>query len=331
MNHTGEIIVGKYKHRGARWIFSLKKGILKRMHSRMRYILGYPVTKTCRLMRRMRLETWICRGREIRSGYPLSIFYAGSDQQYRNYLAELAFGGTAEQKFLGRRWIWRIPICVSTEAPQCALLAMESDCLVDRIFQNRRAITMPRWVEAVLDISMPIERVSPKKAYKEMKRIVGKNGYSYEVTRDENRFHDFYSGMYMPYVRGRFEDTAYVLSPRWYETLTRHSELLYVTTKTDIIAGVLIEYTGHGALLGYIGFKDGNEKYMKEGAQNAIIYFSVQWLQKKGYQKVSLGASKSFLNDGRMKFKMLKGASMSDKVFAPDENLSLQVLHKTQG
>jgi len=282
-------------------------------------------------MRRLRPEIWICQGSEIQSGHPLSMIYAGWDQQYRNYLVALAFGDAAEQKFMGRRWVWRISGFAETMASQSALLVMESDSCTDLVFHSRRTIKMPRWVESFLDTSKPAEMVFPKKAFKEMKRVIGKNSYEYEVARDGNRFHDFYSNMYLPYIQGRFGDTAYVLSKRWYETLIRHSELLLVTTKTAVVAGVLIEYSKNEAHLGYIGYKDGSEKHMKDGALNAILYFSVKHLNERGYRRVSLGPSKSFLKDGRLKFKMLRGASISDKIFAPDENISLQVMKHTPG
>jgi len=46
----------------------------------------------------------------------------------------------------------------------------------------------------------------------------------------------------------------------------------------------------------------------------------------KGFTRVSMGPSKSFLNDGPLRSKVLKGAQLVDKAFTPDENAVLWLL-----
>lgn len=65
---------------------------------------------------------------------------------------------------------------------------------------------------------------------------------------------------------------------------------------------------------------------------DALIYFSVLWLKEKGYTKISLGASNSLLKDGVLKYKVQRGAQISDNVFVSDKNVVImEFLKNTQG
>lgn len=310
---------------------SVKRIIPETVRDFIRSLIKYPYSKIRLFFNRIRPDVWFFKGREITNQHAFSVVYAGSDEKYRNYINELAFKDSFEKKFMGRHWVWRIPGIAKKIAPECSFAVIEIDRFIESFYRPKRGVKMPRWVEAILDISKPIEQVFPKKEFKDMKRRIKKNQYTYEVFRDDHSFDNFYNHMYVPYIRKTFEDTAYLLNQKWYKKLTKRSELLLVKKEGVFIAGLLIEYSKKGVLMGYVGYKDGDSRYMKEGALSAVMYFTVVWLKKKGYKMMSLGPSKSFLKDGRLRYKILRGAGIADKIFAPDENVIVIFLKNTSG
>ena len=65
----------------------------------------------------------------------------------------------------------------------------------------------------------------------------------------------------------------------------------------------MIVYDEDGPRLWSAGVRDGDRRYVKQGALAASYYFSFQHLAEKGFDSVSLGLSRAFLNDGVLRYK----------------------------
>jgi hypothetical protein len=138
--------------------------------------------------------------------------------------------------------------------------------------------------------------------------------------------------MHVPFIRYRHGNTAYIKSYKCFKKLSRYSDLLIIKKQDTFVAGWILEYSKGGVRLTSPGFKDGDYKYVNERAMDALIYFSVLWLKEKGYPKVSLGASNSFLKDGVLKYKFLRGAQIGENIFVSAKNVViLEFLKNTQG
>ena len=65
--------------------------------------LFWPLRFIYKSYEKHRLDFWIISGKEISSGYELSIMYAGCNAD-KNYFAELAFGDSFQEVHYGAKW-----------------------------------------------------------------------------------------------------------------------------------------------------------------------------------------------------------------------------------
>lgn len=296
-------------------------------------LLKFPIQVIQTFFNRMKPNVWIISGKELSNQHELSIAYAGYFQiRYKNYITRIVFGDCFNEQYIGRVWIWNIRKIIKKVAPECSLAVIEIK-FIESFFKMKNGLKIPRWVEATLDISESIDRIKKRNGeFREMIRRAKKNNYTYQVTRDESPFENFYYKMYVPFAKNTHGNTAYIKSYKCFKKLSKCSELLLIKKEDTFVAGWILEYSKGGVHLTLPGFKDGDYKYVKEGAMGALVYFSVLWLKEKGYAKVSLGASASFLRDGVLKYKMLKGAHICDSVFVSDKNVVIiEFLKNTQG
>jgi hypothetical protein len=273
---------------------------------------------------------WIYEGIEASTQTPMVLAYVGEDAPYREYVAEMAFTEMPPPSVQGRAWIWSVCRRPRSLNPDAHLAVAEIYPAIARFLPYRPGFHFPRWVETALDLSPPFEAVFPKRASRDMRRHINKQGYTYSVTRNQEAFTDFYDHMYRPYIEAAFGDAAYLLSRHWFAELTKKSELLQVWAGQTNVSSLLIEYAQKKVLMGYVGIRDGDSGLVKEGALAALTYFAADYLKKKGFAGVSMGPSKSFLNDGPLRSKVLKGAQIVDKAFTPDENAILWLLRDTK-
>ncbi len=286
---------------------------------------------------RIKPNVWIISGKELSNQHELSIAYAGANARYfqiryKNYITRIVFGDCFSEQYIGRVWIWNIRKMIKTVAPECSLAVIEIK-FIESFFKVKNGFKIPRWVEATLDISESIDRIKKRSGeFREMVRRVKKNNYTYEVTRDESDFKNFYYKMHVPFVRYRHGNTGYVINYERYKKLSRHSELLLIKKQDIFVAGWFLRHSKRGVYTDLSGFKDGDYKYVKEGAMGALIYFSLLWLKEKGYSKVSLGGTSPFLKDGILKYKVQVGAQIIDSFSVSDKSVILiEFLKNTQG
>jgi len=260
-----------------------------------------------------------------------SLVYVGTDEKYRKHIGSLMLGEGFTTESLPSDRIWHLPEKIRKNKPECALALFEISRFMEKHCRLENALIMPKWVEADLDISVPIEEVFPKRAARDIRRRIKKNDYRYEVTREKSLSDHFYYNMYLPYIQSLFDDAAYLPDYHWYAGKMKHSELLLVKREDMIVAGILLEYLKEGVLMNYVGYKDGNHKYVKEGALNALLYFTVVRLKEKHHRTLRLGLSKPFLNDGRLQYKTAKGAHIKEAIlsFTPETKLALAFFRNT--
>ena len=314
------------------------KGIIKKVV----HTVPKPVRKTFRkLTRRITglggaFRSWvspsvsILRGAEKAKGARLSLLYCGDDTPYRNYIRRIAFGLSGRTRDLGRMPIWKIRALLRDKRKPFDAAWIEWNPVTSLVFRSTHAFKVPRWVEAWLDLPDQVEKLK-KSGFKSTIRRIHSEGYTYTVTRDRDLYDHFYYRMYEPTIRGIHGDGAYIISYPFFESLYDRTELLLVTQQEELIAGILLQYEEGDALLAYLGFEEGNHRFVEDGAAGALDYFAALWLKKKGYSTVSLGGSKSFLNDGVLRSKMLKRGRLRMRKHILDENVLFYPVEENPG
>ena len=160
---------------------------------------------------------------------------------------------------------------------------------------------IPTWVAG--EVYLP---VGEKWRNKDIRRRIRKHGFEYVVTRDEERFKDFYYNMYMPYATKTYGPTARCHSYDEMWVKRKDCDLLLIQKKNQpalFLTACVIIYEPTGPRMWSVGVRDGNREYVREGALAAAYHFSFEHLLKKGFTKVNMGWSRPFLKDGVLQFK----------------------------
>jgi hypothetical protein len=241
-------------------------------------------------------------GEEETSGRPLSILFAG-DEENKNYLARLAYGGSCLEKHLGKTWLWSVSRKATRQGLVCTLAVTEIPWSLRRLYHKKGTFCVPSWIRGEVDVSAGVVSLIDNESLRSDLRKVHRNGLTFEVTNEMGCFQRFYHHMYLPYISKAHGNTAFISG---YDDLARqfrHCDLLLVKKADEIIAGMMLLYERKGARLLCLGISGGDVRYVQEGAIAALYYYSISYLHDKGYAKVSLGSARAFLKDGVLHYK----------------------------
>lgn len=252
---------------------------------------------------RYRPQAWRLEGRERASGVPLVIVFAGQLEN-KNYLAHLAFADSPAEQALGRRWLWTLlPPKRKPKSDGVDLRIVELYEIQRRWLRARFQFFAPVWIGGELDLQRAVERRQRSKKSRYFVRQLQKNETTREVTRDPKAFEDFYSNMYLPYIRNRYGDRAFPMSHEDMIAKLGCSELFFVTVHGERIAGDILLYEDNGVRAWSTGVKDGDPSYVKAGAMRALDYLRTQYLTERGFKVLHMGGSRPFLLDGVLRHK----------------------------
>jgi hypothetical protein len=282
-------------------IRDIGKKIYHKIPASLRWFL-WPIRLAFRLVDISKLDLWILNGEEITSRQELSIAYAGTEVN-RNYLIKLAYDNSFNGKYLGRVWLWRIFDVVREKSPNCSLMVIAVDKLLWRWFRKRAYFNVPFWVSSFADISGDSFPAHMSEGLKYDMRKLRKNKLSFEMTESLSHLDNFYHNMYRPYAVTAHGNRAIIPPFAYMKRKFSNGELLLIKKENQYIAGALLVYEKMQARAMFLGVKDGNFDYVKEGAVTAIYYFQMLRFKEKGYKKVELGSSRPFLKDGVLRYK----------------------------
>lgn len=270
-----------------------------------------PLTETSsrvsRLLRELfRADVWIIHGCEAASGEPLSVLYAG-DPTHKSYIARLVFGDSRSEVHIGKKSIWALHKLVKKNANGHALAVIEGHALHAALFKDRNDLFVPMWLESHVEIPITARNRSSVSSLKSIE----KNGLTYTVTTAPEQLRDFYYNMYLPSIRGRHGDGAFLDT---FQTIMDpvargDCELLSIQKGNESIAGVLILKNENPPKLWKCGVRDASPLYFKAGGMAGVYAFSSRYLHANGHATMNLGGTRAFLSDGILFYKTKFGAS----------------------
>jgi hypothetical protein len=264
------------------------------------------------LLARHRRPVWRLTGQERTSGLPLEIVFAGQLEN-KNYIAELAYGGTGSEVSLGRKWVRDL----AHRAAACgtgmeAMVFVEMDERQRQRFGDRFPFHVPCWVGGDIDLVAVMARLQHSKNAKEDMRRFRKSELGYQVTTDKEAFERFYHDMYLPYIKNVYGERAFLVNMSEFSSTIEHGELLLVKQREESIAGQIILYENGCARAWIVGIKDGDRAYVKAGAIKALDHFLAVHVSERGYRRLHQGASRPFLLDGVLHHKKRRGLRITD-------------------
>ncbi|KAA3600049.1 MAG: hypothetical protein DWQ06_09620 [Calditrichaeota bacterium] len=273
----------------------------------------------------------VFQGIEKSNSNEITIGYVGNDIQYENYILELTFSSEPKILFNKKQPLENVSEMLKSNFENLSLIYFESDRVeLEEFWKGKKGIKFPRWIECTMDISDSFENLCKKKAFKNFIRKINQNNYETEYSNSDENRDDFYYNFYKPYLAKNYGATAYFIAYNYFNSMKDHTELLLLKKEGVTVGMVLIEYLEEFAHFAYMGFKDGDETYVREGATSGLYFYSIQRAQEKGFKYFCFGPSKSFLKDGVLRFKVEKSCFIADKTFTPDENIFLEFVKETE-
>jgi hypothetical protein len=249
----------------------------------------------------VRIDQWILTGKAINSEDGMELLYSGSKQN-KNYLAGLVFGGSYEEKYIGKKWLWNLFSLKKQSG--CAMSITDIPKPFKSLFSDRNSFIIPSWIDGGIKLPDDLSKfVHKNRTLVYNLNQIKKHKYYYEVTRNHSQFANFYHSMYLPYVKASYSEQALVSKFKELKPKFENYELLYVKKEGENLAGALIYCSPNEVILDYLGVQDGNINYVREGAQAALYYFSFCYLQERGFKNVKLGGTRAFLKDGVLSYK----------------------------
>jgi len=285
----------------------IAKKIYRKIPACLRWIF-WPLKLTFKFIDISRPDLWILSGEEITSHEELSIVYAGTEIN-KNYFAKMAYANSFSENYLGRVWLWKVFKVVKEKGYNCSLMLVAVDKPVCTLFRNRACFNIPFWVSNLADISGDYSFLAKNRSLKSDITKITNNKLSFEITQDRSQFDNFYYNMYRPYVSQRYGDGAIISEYDYVRNEFKNNELLLIKKENQYVAGALLVYEKERLGPVYLGVKDGNFDYVKDGAIGAIFYFTIHRFKEKGYKQVDFGGSRAFLKDGVLRYKKRRGAS----------------------
>jgi len=167
-----------------------------------------------------------------------------------------------------------------------------------------------KWVRQVLDISGPWEEIKKgfHKNAKEVNRTIRKYGYSHKISHDLNDLDTFYRQMYLPSIT-KFGDGARIIKYEWMKSFFSKGFLLIIMDGNNAISACLCSERDSTLSLRILGVLNGDEAYIKRGAQSAIYHFAISYAKENGFKEVDFELSRSSL-DGVYWYKSRWGATV---------------------
>ncbi|MCE9612697.1 MAG: hypothetical protein K8T26_00380 [Lentisphaerae bacterium] len=254
---------------------------------------------------------------------PLSILCAARPRGLA-YLKDLYFDGACTERPLGRTSWWNARRLARRSGQDCPLMVAELSDALCHYLHPRRWFCIPTWIRGAVNLPLPSWVLQSSSVKSDLRRI-RKNGLTYDVTRDPQRFADFYANMYVPHVSAIHGASTYLVPQAYMAQHLKDGDLLMVRKGEADIAGCLIVYDPDGPRLWSLGIRPADgDAFLTDGASGALYHFAFEYLAAKGYTRAGLGLSRAFLNDGILRYKRKWG----QRIIGADPNrFALRILH----
>ena len=178
---------------------------------------------------------------------------------------------------------------------------------------------LPDWMNMILDLGGQWPEVVARfrgTTRRNDLRIIRRNRYRYEITKDRQAAAEFYGDMYVPYMTLRHEVDAVIEPKQHVQDCASVGGLMQIYQDDRVVAaGVLYPFD---TVLGFLwmGVPRSLVHSPPEAVISALYYFGIQYAHEQGYEAVDFMGTRAFLTDGAFKFKRKWGPALAD-TFSP--------------
>jgi len=313
-----------------RKILAMGKRFYDKTPASYRWILS-PLKSIHTLSNVFRPKVWIVTGIEILSRQKLTIVFAGHEVN-KNYLIQLAFNSSCRDFYVGRKWLWEIRGIAEEKGNDCSLLIAEVPNSFRILSRKVKSFFVPSWLSGEIDISRDVSSLVKNESLRSDIRKTKKNELSFEVSNDLSKLRSFYYNMYLPYVYKVHGNRSVIPSYDYVQSKFRRrsssNTLLLLKKEEEYIAGTVLLCEKNRSTCWFIGIKDGNLDYVRDGAPGALYYFSICYSANRGLNKFNFGGSRPFLKDGILRYKKKWDQKISNR---QEMGFLLKILSESDG
>lgn len=245
----------------------------------------------------------ILRGTTRPDGHQGTLLVAGTEQGV-DYIINRLFDGEYQREMVGKVPLWKLARTLKHLRTSADLTIARVDRLSARLFFGADYLAVPEWVGSTLTVPDDITKLTRgNPSLKSDLQIVHRNGLTYEVTRAEEDFEEFYYKMHVPFTRKRHGKQAFIRNVYWMRRAFRQGGLIWILLGSQRISGLLFRRSGNVLQSLAMGTASGEWEHIKEGAIAALYLFSIKLAKKLGCKLVDFGGCRPSLNDGLLRYK----------------------------
>jgi hypothetical protein len=241
-------------------------------------------------------------------GTEILVVCVGRCKRFRGLLNGL-FGGVQQGGPIERiggirpRWAWRPR---ALKALGASLVVVDVHPWLGAVYLREGWRLVPESVRWQGDV----ERLPPPRPAETLRsdmRKVERYGYRLEEAGEDADWAEFIEQMAFPYARARFGERVWFPSRRMLRTFRNRGRLLFVNHGDVRAAGGCVVSTPSCLWLSLIGTKNGDERWVREGALSAVYFLTFDWARQQGYRRLDVGTTRPFANDGVARYKAKLG------------------------
>ena len=210
----------------------------------------------------------------------------------------------------GSLFPWSIRSYIERPESETDLTILNINNLLCCFLNLRDYLHLPSFVRSVLDLSGSFEDVRTK-LHENIRRSIRKiQGTQYTIKHDEKTLKHFYYNMYIPYIKDRFGERAFIIHYAKMKRLLKAGFLLVVQKEKSWLSGAICRVRNRQFVIELIGVEGGDVQLLRQGALDALYYYSIIIALEKGCEKINFGNSRPFLNTGLVQYKKKWGTQI---------------------
>ncbi len=178
----------------------LAKAIHGRVPAPLRRILN-PLVRGYRVYDEIRPRVWIAESQGGRDGVSVAVLCVAGTWARSFALGEMLGDGYRE-RCVGRAWLWNLSKVWAEKGRDCCAAVVRVRPGFRRLLSSEKWLQIPAWVDSEVDLPLAPDVLASGNVKKDLRKI-RKYGLTYEITRDIEKFDDFYHHMFVPHIARR--------------------------------------------------------------------------------------------------------------------------------
>ena len=175
-------------------------------------------------------------------------------------------------------------------------------------------IHSPICVRQSIDVTGDIQQVKQRfrSRYRTtFNRFSNKNPFDISISQDIQDFDHFFFDMLNPHITRQYGETAKMYTREELLKTFQEGFLMMASKDGKAVAATLCKVSGNALNYLLCGVLNGDEQHIRDGAQTALYVHMMHHARALNLQRLHLGFTKPFFNDGVFKHKRAWGADVS--------------------